>query len=141
MRAQECFEAMGHILDNEVEALLPLLIKRSGSVTTGRDNFLAMHADRCGMSFTALQKCKNVFRRDHDIGQIADCHMIDSECNIDAHPATLQGPQRNDEACSAAALCVGTVDSRCSERTEGPVQGCSLPGHLAAWRAWTAPGW
>ena len=43
---QEVFETLGHALDNEVEPLVPLLLRKAGAVSTGRDHFLASQADR-----------------------------------------------------------------------------------------------
>ena len=42
---QEAAETLGHALDNEVEALLPLLVKKAGA-NFGRDSFLALQADK-----------------------------------------------------------------------------------------------
>lgn len=43
---QDAASILGHSLDGELEALLPLLVKKAGSASLGRDNFLAMHADK-----------------------------------------------------------------------------------------------
>lgn len=42
---QEAVEALGHLLDGEVEALLPLLVKKAGA-SSGRDSFLGLQADK-----------------------------------------------------------------------------------------------
>ena len=45
--AQELIEALGPALDSELDHLVPILVKKAGVVSVaGRDNFLAVEADR-----------------------------------------------------------------------------------------------
>ena len=42
---QECSQKLGSQLDGELEFLVPMLLKKAGSASSGRDSFLAHHAD------------------------------------------------------------------------------------------------
>lgn len=51
---QELIEALGPALDSELEHLVPLLVKKAGVVSVaGRDNFLAVEADRAMATLVA----------------------------------------------------------------------------------------
>lgn len=105
---------MANQLDGELDLLVPLLLKKSGAASSGRDTFLAHHADRCNH----LHMC--VGRDDYCSKQLAE------RC-VCSH---AQGTQHHVEQLLALEICgCHLADCRQPKRSESQVQGGGTPGH------------
>jgi hypothetical protein len=57
LSSQECSRSLGSQLDGELDYLVPMLLKKAGAASSGRDSFLAHHADLCAIHLLTKHVC------------------------------------------------------------------------------------
>lgn len=113
LHSQDCSRSLGSQLDGELEYLVPMLLKKAGAASSGRDSFLAHHADLCVSAVhtvCALPITVHFWRADR--------------CN--------QSPQCAEyvaESLLAAEVCWRpAVSKHHAQGTKGQMQNCSALG-------------